>query len=284
MASFAQRMGLRSTRSLVQRDSLDEDTRTELWNLTLGLMEELRDAQLYESETVLESVTSALWAWEFKKPRDEQPNSAKVWGMVKNYLLKADWADSLDLIEAIVGYAKRYEEWTTTDVVPGFVESCNLCFESYLVAYRFVSLRLLPIDSEVDLSAINLALDEAAPFRGARHHLEQAAALLADRKKPDNANSIKESISAVEAVCKEVTGEGTLGGALKKLKGAGVNIHPALEQAWLKMYGWTSDEDGIRHGGIEAADADQSLAKYMLVACSAFVAHIIETGRKAELV
>ncbi|MEI3844903.1 MULTISPECIES: hypothetical protein [unclassified Microbacterium] len=74
-----------------------------------------------------------------------------------------------------------------------------------------------------------------------------------------------------------------LGSGLKKLEAAGLPIHPALKAAWLEMYGWTSDDDGIRPGGIEAAGADQALAKYVLVTSSAFVSLLIEEGRKIGL-
>src|SRR5699024_3571691 len=107
-------------------------------------------------------------------------------------------------------------------------------------------------------------------FAGAQHHLDQAISLLSDRHAADYASSIKESISAVEAVVRTFSTGKTLGDGLNKLETAGLTIHPALKGAWQKMYGWTSDEPGVRHGGKDAADMDQSLAKYMLVACSAF--------------
>lgn len=127
------------------------------------------------------------------------------------------------------------------------------------------------------------ASEDASSVAGARHALERATSLLADRETPDYPNSIKESISAVEAVIKKVTGKGELSKGLMELESAGLTIHPALRSAWLKMYGWTSADDGIRHGGIEAADADQALAKYVLVTCSAFVSYLIEEGRKIGL-
>lgn len=80
-----------------------------------------------------------------------------------------------------------------------------------------------------------------------------------------------------------MSGENDLAAGLKKLDSAGLTVHPALKQAWMKMYGYTSDESGVRHGAIEAATVDQSLAKYMLVTCSAFVSYLIEEGRKAKL-
>jgi hypothetical protein len=285
MASFAQRMGLRPVRTLIQRDSLDEDTRTELWNLTVSMFRAIVEKRGWNDQTsVYQHITSAIWAWELKKPRDEEPSENVVWAQVKSVILRSDWVDALDLIEAILGYAKRYEDHSTGGIAEGFAGLFNKTFEIYLVGFRFIDLKLMPLDSEVDLDSIASALENAKPFKGARHHLEQAATLLADRKNPDYPNSIKESISAVESVCIAVTGEKTLGAAVKKLQAAGVKIHPALEAAWSKMYGWTSDEDGIRHGSIEAPDADQTLAKYMLIICSAFVSHVIEMGRKAKLI
>jgi len=90
-------------------------------------------------------------------------------------------------------------------------------------------------------------------------------------------------ISAVEALCRSITPAKTLGDALKTLDGAGLKVHPALRDSWLKVYGWSSDADGIRHGSAIAPVADQALAKYVLVASSAFVSYLTETSRKAGL-
>ena len=69
-----------------------------------------------------------------------------------------------------------------------------------------------------------------------------------------------------------------------RLCGPRRSAHPALQQAWEKMYGWTSDADGIRHAAIEESDSEQATAKYMLVACSAFVSYVIESGKKTDLI
>lgn len=53
-------------------------------------------------------------------------------------------------------------------------------------------------------------------LNGANIHLTKALSLLSDRNKPDYRNSIKESISAVEATCKSLTGISTLDKALSK--------------------------------------------------------------------
>lgn len=105
--------------------------------------------------------------------------------------------------------------------------------------------------------------------------------LLSDRSNPDYRNSIKESISAVESACQVITGSksASLGDALKKLD-KNIEIHSALKQAFLKLYGYTSNEDGIRHAIFDKSEISFSDAKYMLVSCSAFTNYII--GKVAE--
>ncbi|TFD93410.1 hypothetical protein E3T61_04785 [Cryobacterium lactosi] len=284
MTSFAERQGYRAVRSITQTDALDEQTRTEIWNVTNTLRTVLNDqTRRYRSKTC-DHILSAVWTWEFRRPADEQPSDSAVWSRIKSTILTEEWFDALDLVEAIVGYVKRFEDQYTQGAVPAIVGAFNDRFERFLVEYRFIGLEVTPIASSAEAGAVTGALDATAAFNGARHHLERAVELLADRHNPDFPNSIKESISAVEAVCVSVTGEHTLGSALKRLEVSGVSIHPALAVAWSKMYGWVSDADGIRHGSIEAPDADQALAKYMLVTCSAFVSHVIEVGRKAGLI
>ena len=108
----------------------------------------------------------------------------------------------------------------------------------------------------------------------------------ADRRKPDYENSIKESISAVESICCIITEQSgktaTLGKTIKQLKDKGVHIHQSLESAFSSMYGYTSDENGIRHGSIDFQEAHAEDAKYMLVSCSAFVNYLIEKWSKVD--
>lgn len=77
-------------------------------------------------------------------------------------------------------------------------------------------------------------------------------------------------------------GSATLGSALKKLKDCGVTIHSAMESAFLKLYGYTWDSGGIRHGSIEFIDVPSEDAKYMMVSCAAFVNYLMEKWIKIE--
>ena len=106
-------------------------------------------------------------------------------------------------------------------------------------------------------------------------HLRRALELLADRNTPDYRNSIKESISAVESLAALTVGEsGTLGQLIKKLEQK-IGLHPALGKAFNKLYGYTSDEGGIRHALADEETADFDHAKFMLVVCSAFVGFVL---------
>ena len=149
----------------------------------------------------------------------------------------------------------------------------NRILEEEVSGYRILNKLVVPITSEMELATINEA--QNTPYDSVNTHINKALKLFADRKKPDYENSIKESISAVEAMCCIITGmtgaQATLGNAMKKLKDNGVHIHSAMEKAYASLYGYTSDENGIRHGGTDFTNAPSEDAKYMLVSCSAFV-------------
>jgi hypothetical protein len=82
------------------------------------------------------------------------------------------------------------------------------------------------------------------------HHLKDALGLLAVRPSPHFRNSMKESISAVEALCKLIAGDpkATLTAALSAIEAkTQVAVHPSLRESFVKLYGYTSDAGGIRH-------------------------------------
>ena len=99
-------------------------------------------------------------------------------------------------------------------------------------------------------------------------------------KNRDYDNSIKESISAVESKCQILTNsdKATLG---KSLKSLAANIHPALKDAFEKLYGYTSDANGIRHAnGLGEGNSTFAEAKYMLISCTAFINYLRDENKK----
>ena len=161
----------------------------------------------------------------------------------------------------------------------------NRILEEEVAPYRILNGLVVPIIGKSELNSISETID--LEYESVSKHMTKALELYSDRKKPDYENSVKESISSVESMCSIITGlsggAATLGNTLKKLKEPGVNIHPALENAFKQLYGYTSDSGGIRHGSIEFVNVASEDAKYMLVSCSAFVNYLTEKWIKYNL-
>jgi hypothetical protein len=72
--------------------------------------------------------------------------------------------------------------------------------------------------------------------------------------------------------------------ALSRLD-AKVKIHGAMKAGFGNLYGFSSDESGIRHPLLElpAANVDETDALFMIGACAAFVSYLINKSRAAGL-
>lgn len=159
----------------------------------------------------------------------------------------------------------------------------NSLFEKECVGYRFIGEYIVPITDEREKQAIEEAL--VSEFDGCKIHIDKAVGFLADRETKDYKNCIKESICAVESICKVIVKKesATLGDALGILsKKNGLN--PQLKAGFEKLYSYTNDQGGIRHSdGLFESNVTFEEAKYMLVSCCAFVNYLIaEYGKTIE--
>lgn len=191
---------------------------------------------------------------------------------------KLEWFRIYDFLEFFV----KYIPYKTIN--DRFVEYCNSILEEEFSAYLFISKNITPITSEEEISEIEEAL--ATPLDPVKTHIKTALDLLSDRTAPDYRNSIKESICAVEAICRLITEDekATLGQCLNVIERK-VSLHPALKRAFSSLYGYTSSADGIRHslGLLEEPDLSFEDAKFMLVSCSAFINYLISKASKAGI-
>ncbi|MFB9374743.1 hypothetical protein ACFFUB_12335 [Algimonas porphyrae] len=148
----------------------------------------------------------------------------------------------------------------------------------HAVAYRVRNRHFIAIGNNEQAEAFESAFEitRNSSANGASAHLEQAARALAQQKYAD---SVRESISAVESTVRFLTGSsGTLGELLSSLKKKKA-LHPALADSFSKMYGYTSDVDGIRHSLIheDTASVSEAEALYMIGACSSFISYLLTT-------
>ena len=151
-------------------------------------------------------------------------------------------------------------------------------------AYRVIDGMICFAGSDTEVETIQRAFTDlsSAGYNGARSHLRDAAKHLTNGFWAD---SIRESIHAVESVAVLIEPKATtLGDALKLIEKR-KTIHPALKTGFQNIYGFTSDEKGIRHSLLEksASDVDEADALFMIGACAAFVSYLVAKAREAAL-
>ena len=267
---FSERHGYVPVRQVAQVEAMDLALRTEIWNLIFVLL--MRPAVGHNQPTKVNLWLERLYLLHFKAPADEIPDMVyQVMPLLKGMIMdRSEWYEVYDLTEAIL-------EYLDPDIREKFAIGLNNVLARNNAGYRVVGNTIAPVTSANDLAAVEQAFEDASPLPGVSHHLRRAVELLSDRANPDYANSIKESISAVESVCKSIVGKprADLGNALKTLEGTGIRIHPALEKGWIALYGYTSDSSGIRHAAMEQPELRSEDALYFLVSCSGFVSLLI---------
>ena len=164
------------------------------------------------------------------------------------------------------------------------LEELSSLFDKHQAAYRLditerphrVFKRTSVEESDATLQSIEKL--KAHGFEAALSHLRQAATHINTGQFPD---SIADSIHAVESVARSITpNENSLGKALDKLKAEGKIKHAALIEGFKKIYGYTSNEEGIRHAliNLDTANVDEPLALFFYNACAAFAGYLATVG------
>jgi hypothetical protein len=279
MARFSDRYGYTSVRDVMQLEHIDDQLKNGLWSIfyeTIVRPSEVVSLDAISASSEFYVLLTDLWKKLYKLPVDTIPQSAysnyrsysKSSNFVRNNFYKLSWFDIYNFLEFVA------QNIMDVSLKSQFIEGCNEALQQEMAGYRFVGDEITQITSDEEIAEIEQAIDEANT-NAVSSHLRRALELLSDNTEPDYRNSIKESISSVEALCKKLTGEATLGQALKRLDADGtIQTHPALNGAFRQLYGYTSDASGIRHALLEEDSLDFEDAKFMLVSCSAFVNYL----------
>ena len=276
---FSERYGYKPVREIIQKGSMDDNLRNGIWSLfTIYLWNQV-DYSSYQSHgnintSNLKTLIIAYWLNFFKQLIDTIPiQFEKVLYKVIISFFNCEWHEVYSFIEeTLENYPREFKKNKEF-----FTKALNNCLEKENSAYRIINNEITPITSEQEIQSIEDALKNTNQYSGVQQHLNQALKLMSDRQNPDYRNSIKESISAVESICKIVTNEdkATLGKALKIIEDKH-GLHAALKGSLSQLYGYTSDADGIRHAMLEESNLSYIDAKFMLVACTNFINYLIE--------
>lgn len=265
---FSERIGAREPPP-IQMDEMSEELRNRLWNEIA-----FKNSRLTcEGWHHLGSLVASELGWQ----TDGVPQglsrlgpgaAARRW--LKDKFYGADWATAYDVLEIIVGTFRG-------EVLDRVCAAFNGELQRGRSGYRFINGVLTPITNETEMAEVGEAQEHAEEvgWAGVQGHLRQAVQMLGQRPEPDYRNAIKEAVSAVESACRHITGDKsvTLGAALKVLDQY-VPIHGAMKEAFRRLYGYASDEPGVRHGMPADPNVGFDEAKFMVVACSAFVNYL----------
>jgi hypothetical protein len=277
--TFAQAEGAEPLPSQLRRDQLSDGLRTKLWNDLLKLITYEDDGfgRNYRFSRLWQVVFRAIWVEYLHKMIDDFPEDPERF--IKMIKPKFQIGTNFDLFGFIQSMLR------TKGCHPMLSVLFNESLKSEHSAFRIINHdTLCPVGSSHEAEAIEAAIDQTSKsnLKGARTHLLEAASRATAG---EFANSVRESIHAVECVARELAGQkSTLDQALTKLDTAGV-IHGGMKKGFAALYGYASDEKGIRHALLDQGDAQvtEADALFMLGACASFVTYMITRARAAGL-
>ncbi|TFC87456.1 AbiJ-NTD4 domain-containing protein [Cryobacterium sp. TMT4-31] len=276
--SFSEANGYSEPRTIAQVDGLDIVTRIAVWN---AIYPAIRKSEFgYHNQEnnsmIFDKTPEVVWTDFFGKMVDEVPSGDVVWSMSKQVMLEEPLNRVFDLLEVVIPALVFDLPEQSTDRV-------NDVFIRHLVGYRVVRRRVIRIDFGVESDSVVAALSASSlpGLEGVFKHIENSIVLLSERNAPDYPNTVKEAMSGVEAMCEFLTGKNQLGKALKDFSNTGLAISGVQIEAWNKMYGWASNENGVRHGSFRIPNVDHAIAKYLVITGAAFVSLLIEKAREA---
>lgn len=279
---FSQRIGKNKVKTEIEKDGISQELRNSLWSLILEIIIEIKIEQhkinSNDRYTEISKFFRNVWIHFFKLPIDNIPinssrysvsqvDSSNATKIIRDWFFKAEWYSVLDFVE----FCSNESDGEIFSLL------CNGFFKNEFSAYRFVNGNIVEINSKEEIIEIEKAMNISDKFKPVKIHIKRALELISDKRSPDYRNSIKESISAVESICKIILNneKTTLGKALSEIEKKH-KIPGSLKSAFSSLYGFTSDDAGIRHGLLETdIIVDIEEARFMLVTCSAFINYLI---------
>ena len=285
--TFSQRHGYETLPEPMRLEEISDELRREIWSIIKEYLYDIR-----RQTTAMSSRRSSGFSFNQKHTLFFQRVFSRHLGEIEpnvsyshviecffNTISKHKFNRILDLLEHFINDRESPLHVT---------EKISSMFQYYSASYRLdLSRRLyrfIPNVTEEQGKATQQALDTIAKggMDGASSHFRQASDHINAQQYAD---AITDCIHAVESVARIIDPKSstTLKPALRSLEQAGVLNHPALKQAFLHLYGYTSDEQGLRHALLDqdAADVGLEEAVFMFGTCASFAAYLTQKHRQA---
>jgi len=299
--TFSRRHGYKPVREQLQFESMDDDLRNSLWNLLLGYFFDkdkvmVKDNRYFPSyiKILVEDIYDNFLKYPIDKMSFDWYIERKI---IRKEFFNWKWYEVYDFIEFIMNsdfeekleWKHKYKIWAIRNKQK-FISNLMIILKREAAAYAVLKANdkyyISPITNDAEIDTIESAIKDTSELeiKQVGVHLQEALVKFSDRTNPDYRNSIKESISAVEALCRTITKKkkASLGDCLKEIENR-IKLHPALKESFIKLYGYTSDADGIRHSLMDESNLDLEDAMFMLVACSVFINYLLVKADKAGI-
>ena len=279
---FSQRYGYEDLPEPMRLEQISDGLRREIWDAVRELLLGYRVSGFegyyfhVDGERLFERVLGSFT----RLPQENvETDYRSVMDTCRKIALKISFNKVLDFLEILIDEQKGSHV---------FVHKMKHLFEKHGAAYTLDMspnhCRFLPCATKEQGDATQHALKtlREGGMKGAATHLRKAADHINAGRFAD---SIRDSMHAVESAARVLSPKDskTLKPALDSLEKAGVLKHPALKEAFSKLYGYTSNQEGIRHALLEsgAADVDLQEAIFMFGACASFAAYL--TGKHRQV-
>ena len=269
---FSYRTGIRQDKE-IQIESMDPDLRSRIWNAVYEFCLEQKYHYVKDQNSgrsvgppiARSEIISKIFDGFFRKDASVYRRADEL----RRKFYDLEWDEVYSFVEFIL------KIFTSTG---DFQNRLNRVLEEEFAGYRLVSDKITPITNDLEIDEVEKA--QHTGIAAIDKHVKSAILLLSDRGNPDPSNATKEAISAVEALCKKITGdnEATLGQALHKIQSDDPKpIDPHLEKAIQNLYKFSNDSSGVRHAHAEGkTQVGFDEAKFMVVACSAIVNYLVK--------
>lgn len=278
--NFSQANGYEEIPGPLKLEELPKEARTQIWNIFYIYLDESKYA--IDSFLDVDDGTRFLgspWDNIFKnvhivhdnQPIDEWSDKfQRVTIRLRDRIETQPFNKVFDLVQFVM----RHPECPFQ-----FIDSMKKLFTISRLAYTIDKgppPTILPAVTREEGEALLESLEtlQIAGLNGGAEHLRKASACI---NQNDWAGSIRESIHAVESVARILDPKASenLGPALASINKHG-SLHPALKNAFNKLYGYTNKEEGIRHALLDESESDVGIdeAIFMLGACASFSSYL----------
>ena len=275
--SFSQAQGYEEIPKQLKLEEFPEYARINVWNCLYTSMKKcvIDTNSGYYLYGDWEYIAQSIYADLFNLPMHEwQPELTQIGNKLYEFIQSMNFNVVFDLIQLVL----RHEHCP-----PDFIEAMKEVFEKSRLAYVITGNQEGPPPTIIPIATIEegrVLVDSVqtlhqAGLTSAVTHLQESGKFI---NQGDWVSSIRESVHAVESVARSIapTTSNNLKTALRKLENQHGQFHPAIKNGILKLYGYASDEPGIRHANLDSkvSNASSDEALLMLGICASIASFL----------